>query len=297
MRGHIDLKFGVAAAATGGAGGFQMVARTTDELIALARRPDAGTIYLASGTHYEMKGRTIRVTSNKTIIGGVGSTIVQGSVRVEDARNVVLYHFRCLNPVGDGIVVRNSDLVHISWVTVDGKGGSNNKAGGKQDGAIDIVDSPSSGCRVTIAYCRVLRWHKAFLIGWSKDTGGTYDDRIRVTIYCCRIRANRRIPQVNRARVQLRSNWIRWRDQCSASYRGANVWHEKGTIEYQGTKSRPYCGEFKDGGRIGFSGNTYIDCRWLDKDKEDAKIAKMGAAGMPRQSKAHIKANAGYQHN
>lgn len=284
-KGDKFFRCGYAKDATGGEGGEWVYPQTTAELITHLASPDSRYIILGAVQDYNLEGRTVFCRSNKTIIGDVGSTIKRGELRIQDASNVVIYHVRFRDPVGDCITVRNSDLVHINQCTFDQGTSGSNKSGGKADGAVDIVGCDREQMRVTVANSKFLRFHKAHLIGWDQAS----DARILATLYRNWYRANRRIPQCNRSMTHIRNCVMDWQDECCASYAKAHLWVDRNFITDKRGKGR-YCGKYKsstkDNGYIGFSGNLYKNCKPKDNKKSKAKAAKAHWDTMPRLSKS-----------
>lgn len=298
MRGDRALRFGYAKDCTGGSEYFSV--STVDELMGACASQRPLDIVLDGQTNFDLKGKKLYVGSNKTIRGGIGTSILHGELRIQGQHNVELYHLRFRDPVGDGVTVKGSDLVHIMNCTFDAKNAGTTKHGGTADGAVDVVAAPEQGSRVTVAFCRFLRWHKCHLLGWSD---APFDHRIRFTAYRNRYNCGRRLPQVNQAYAHFRNCLIEYEDQCAASYQRASVWMDRCFIH--SIKGRESCSEWKSDGKkngyIGWSGCLYDDCKSVSYEKEKAKRAKAHWDTMPRLPKSwssakRIKAEAGMQY-
>ena len=280
------LRLGYAHEATGGQGGTFYYPHNTQTLIDACEGDHKKTLILDGQTNFDLEGQKLYVGSNTTIMGGIGTSILHGELRIQGEKNVVLYHLRFRDTVGDAITVRNSDLVHCSWITVDNKNAGTNKHGGTADGALDVVDAPSGGSRVTMAFSKIMRHHKAHLIGWSDREN---DSKIRLTLYRNYYHnVNRRIPQVNRAWVHMRNCYIWYDDACVASYEKGRVWMDRCFIV--SNEGRSPCAEVKSSGKsngyVGFSGCLYSMTKHYNYKKEKAKAAKNYWWQMPRLSKS-----------
>ena len=282
MKGNLYFRCGYAKDAVGGAGGDIAYPYNFETLNYACADTQPLTIILDPLTDYNLNGQKLYVEGRKTIIGGVGTTIKNGELRIQGVSDVVLHHIRFRDSVGDCVTVKNSDLVHINQCTFDQKNSGSNKAGGTADGAVDVVGG--SG-RVTVANSKFLRCHKPHLIGWDEPG----DENIRVTLYRNWYRANRRIPQVNRAWVHVRNCVHDWNDQCCASYAKGRVWVDRCYITSK--EGRSPCGGVKssgkDNGYIGFGGGTlYKNCSPYNYKSTKAKAAKAHWDTMPRLSKS-----------
>ena len=290
MKGDLDFRCGYAKDAIGGEGGLFIYPYDIETLIDACELPEPAVIKLDPMTDYNLDGQKLYVEGRKTIIGGVGTTIKNGELRIQGVKDVVIYHIRFRDPVGDCITVRNSDLVHIHQCTFDQGTSGTVKHGGKADGAVDIVGwTGTTNSRVTVAKCRFWNYHKCHLIGYSQPEYN--DNLLRVTLYrnWYRYKCNRRMPQVNRAWVHMRNCFIQWNDQCAASYVKGRVYMDRCYIESM--EDRPYCGEYKRSGKpsgyISFGGGCqYKDCKPVYNGKTAAKQAKAHWDTMPRLSKS-----------
>ena len=285
MKGDLNFRCGYAKDAVGGEGGEAVHPSNYEALRYFCGLVEPLTIILDPMTDYNLNGQKLYVEGRKTIIGGVGTTIKNGEMRIQGVKDVVIYHIRFRDPVGDCITVRNSDLVHIHQCTFDQGTSGSNKSGGKADGAVDIVGwTGATTSRVTVAKCRFWKFHKCHLIGYSQPEYN--DNLLRVTLYrnYYRYKCNRRMPQCNRARVHVRNCYMQWNDQCVASYTGARVWVDRCYIE--SIKGREYCGEYErshGNGYLGFGGGTiYKNCKPRNNNKTKAKAAKAHWDTMPR---------------
>jgi pectate lyase len=138
--------FGYGAAAKGGAGGETQLARSAEELRALAGEPDRPLIIQVAG---ELNIGTVIVRSNKTIEGVGGDARLVGTLHVPSgATSVIIRNLTITNPSKrknsegfDGITIRGGRDVWIDSCTLRDCA----------DGAVDVTQGAD---RVTISRCK-----------------------------------------------------------------------------------------------------------------------------------------------
>ncbi|GAA1264055.1 hypothetical protein GCM10009677_14780 [Sphaerisporangium rubeum] len=130
----------------------------------------------ASGTQVIRVSGTItcsgmlKVTSNKSVLGNSGATLVGCGLNVANASNVIIRNLTFRNWNDDAINVQYSTRV---WI-------GNNTLSNGYDGAIDIKRASDY---VTVSWNRIFSHDKTMLLGHDDGNGGEDRGRLRVTYH------------------------------------------------------------------------------------------------------------------
>ncbi|MEO3813732.1 right-handed parallel beta-helix repeat-containing protein [Sphaerisporangium sp. B11E5] len=152
---------------SGGAGGGTTTV-TSSSALSSALSASGSRIIRISGT-INCSGM-LKVTSNKSVIGNSGATLVGCGLNVASASNVIIRNITFRNWGDDAINVQYSTRV---WI-------GNNTLSSGYDGAIDIKRASDY---VTVSWNRVFSHDKTMLLGHSDDNGGEDRGRLRVTYH------------------------------------------------------------------------------------------------------------------
>lgn len=186
---------------TGGLGGPTVFPRTASELNEAVR--DAGpSVIQISGT-IDLGDTTLQVSSDKTLIGVEGAELV-GSVRVLDARNVILSNIR----FNGGPVQLTSDAVELSGATCVWLDHCEFFDGG--DGNLDIVRGSDL---ITVSWSKFYYESKTDPHRLSNLCGNTDSDtpgKIRVTFHHNWWGAGvlQQMPRVRHGQVHVFNNYF-----------------------------------------------------------------------------------------
>nr|WP_246497074.1 right-handed parallel beta-helix repeat-containing protein [Sphaerisporangium rubeum] len=112
----------------------------------------------------------LKVTSNKSVLGNSGATLVGCGLNVANASNVIIRNLTFRNWNDDAINVQYSTRV---WI-------GNNTLSNGYDGAIDIKRASDY---VTVSWNRIFSHDKTMLLGHDDGNGGEDRGRLRVTYH------------------------------------------------------------------------------------------------------------------
>lgn len=245
---------GFAEGVTGGAGGREVTATTSEELRAFAGSDEPLKISVSG----QLRTGTVQIRSNKTIKGVGRKPSLIGTLFVgSGAKNVIIRDLHISNPSKrkkaegfDGITVRGGKDVLITNCTLKDCA----------DGGIDITNGAD---RVTVSWCKFeyssdkLEHRLAMLIyGPEKKKS---KGRAHVTLHHNWFAKNchSRMPAAKKARVHMYNNFFdcKGNDYATNARREAEILSENNF--YQSVRN-PFFSD--DDGRLRGKGNIFRDC-------------------------------------
>lgn len=160
---------------TGGAGGNTVTVTTVDELEAAASA-DGAAIIIVDG---QLTGNTkIRVAADKTIVGTLGSSLINVGLLVKGVSNVIIRNLKIAKVVadnGDAIGIQDSTNVWVDHCDL-----SSDMDNGKDfyDGLLDITHASEF---VTVSNTFFHDHYKASLVGHSDSNGDEDTGHLKAT--------------------------------------------------------------------------------------------------------------------
>jgi pectate lyase len=222
---------------TGGAGGEVVKATTWEELSDYAGRNGRYVIEISGTIKNEDK---LYVKSDKTLLGmGTNATLLEISVRIEDAHNVIIQNLN-FGPItrDNKDHIQISDESHHVWV-------DHSSFIGSTDGLIDVVDSDY----ITISWNKFSDHYKNMLFyGTTRSPKVTLHHNYMYNLYyrTPQIRDGGQCHLFNNYYDVYKSDAVRVRSEATALVEN-NYWYK---VE------KPYV---EDGGTIKEVGNIYVD--------------------------------------
>lgn len=246
----------VGAPVTGGGGSESIRVRSVQELQAAAGT-DEPRVLLLEGT-FELRRQSVRVGSNKTLLGGgEGAVLLGGALYLRNATNVILRNLILRDSPEDGISLSGARRVWVDHCTVMDCG----------DGLIDLTHGTDE---VTISWCRfgyqnLKNSHRLASLLGASDRDRACEGRLRVTYHHNWWDAGclERMPSVRFGRVHVFNNYYRApgnryciRSRLFAECRIEFNWFEdvRNPWELMVTTG--------DTGRIFAAGNVEVNTRW-----------------------------------
>ena len=153
---------------TTGGGGAAVTTVSGASALEDALQADGASVIRVSGT-ISCSGM-LKVTSNKSVLGNSGATIVGCGLNVSRASNVIIRNLTFRDWDDDAINVQYSTRV---WI-------DHNTLSNGYDGAVDIKRASDY---VTVSWNHVFDHDKTMLLGHSDDNGGEDRGHLRVTYH------------------------------------------------------------------------------------------------------------------
>jgi len=250
----------VGSPTSGGGNAAPVEVRNVEDLIALAGS-DAPRV-LRIGGRLDLDGRTVRVGSNKTLLGtGTGAILENGTLMLRHATNVILRNLIIRNAPEDGISLYGARRIWVDHCTIMDCG----------DGLVDLTHGTDE---VTISWCRfgyqnLRNRHRLASLLASSDRDTACRGRLHVTYHhnwwdegCLE-----RMPSVRFGRVHVFNNYYRapGNNYCIRSRLFAEVrvefnWFERvrNPWELFLTTGEP--------GKLFAAGNVEVNTTWATSD-------------------------------
>ncbi|NGO38585.1 hypothetical protein G4L39_04110 [Limisphaera ngatamarikiensis] len=251
----------VGSPTVGGGNAEPIPVRTVEALIALASA-DGPRVLRIEG-ELNLQGRTVRVGSDKTLVGaGQGAVLQNGTLLLRHATNVVIRNLIIRNAPEDGITLYGARRVWIDHCTIMDCG----------DGLVDLTHGTDE---VTISWCRfgyqnLRNQHRLASLLGASDRDTACRDRLRVTYHhnwwdqgCLE-----RMPSVRFGRVHVFNNYYRapGNRYCIRSRLFAEVRVEFNWFEDVQNPWEVYV-TTGDQGRLFAAGNVEVRTVWKASDR------------------------------
>ncbi|GMG19205.1 unnamed protein product [Ambrosiozyma monospora] len=162
---------------TGGASGETVTATTLDELTSYCAQSGALTIYVSGSISSSgSSGYSVKVSSDKSIIGKSGASLTNVGLSLDGVSNVIIQNLSISKVIGtDAVRVQKSKNIWLDHLDV-----SSDQNHGKDyyDGLIDITHACDY---ITVSYVHFHDHEKTSLVGHSDSNGSEDTGHLTVT--------------------------------------------------------------------------------------------------------------------